>query len=82
MEESICLQRVKWWAQGHIIFNLLVLTETGGICISPRPSAPGAEIKPAMPMRPFLGVDPVLMDPHTVSKSFIPLLHTSAFGSL
>ncbi|CAH1793084.1 unnamed protein product [Owenia fusiformis] len=37
-------------------------TETGGICISPRPSAPGAEIKPAMPMRPFFGIDPVLVD--------------------
>ncbi|XP_064599985.1 acetyl-coenzyme A synthetase 2-like, mitochondrial [Liolophura sinensis] len=37
-------------------------TETGGICISPRPSAPGAEIRSGMPMRPFFGIDPVLMD--------------------
>ncbi|XP_013387971.1 acetyl-coenzyme A synthetase 2-like, mitochondrial [Lingula anatina] len=37
-------------------------TETGGILISPRPSAPGAEIRPGMPMRPFFGVDPVLLN--------------------
>ncbi|KAK7504191.1 hypothetical protein BaRGS_00004495 [Batillaria attramentaria] len=37
-------------------------TETGGICISPRPSTPGAHIEPAMPMRPFFGIDPVLVD--------------------
>ncbi|CAG5133927.1 unnamed protein product, partial [Candidula unifasciata] len=38
-------------------------TETGGICISPRPSEIGAEIKPAMPMRPMLGIDLALVDP-------------------
>ncbi|KAL4237994.1 Acetyl-coenzyme A synthetase 2-like [Mactra antiquata] len=38
-------------------------TETGGIAITPRPSAPDAEIRPAMPMRPFFGIEPVLMDP-------------------
>ncbi|XP_041352738.1 acetyl-coenzyme A synthetase 2-like, mitochondrial isoform X2 [Gigantopelta aegis] len=37
-------------------------TETGGICISPRPSDPGAEIKPAMPMRPFFGIDLALVN--------------------
>nr|XP_031529374.1 acetyl-coenzyme A synthetase 2-like, mitochondrial isoform X2 [Vicugna pacos] len=37
-------------------------TETGGICISPRPSEEGAEIIPAMAMRPFFGIVPVLMD--------------------
>ncbi|XP_041106091.1 acetyl-coenzyme A synthetase 2-like, mitochondrial [Polyodon spathula] len=37
-------------------------TETGGICISPRPSEQGAEIVPAMAMRPFFGIQPVLMD--------------------
>ncbi|XP_046545068.1 acetyl-coenzyme A synthetase 2-like, mitochondrial [Haliotis rubra] len=37
-------------------------TETGGISLAPRPSAPGAEIIPAMPMRPFFGIEPVLMD--------------------
>ncbi|KAK2141361.1 hypothetical protein LSH36_1111g01020 [Paralvinella palmiformis] len=35
-------------------------TETGGICITPRPSAARAEIKPGMPMRPFLGIEPVI----------------------
>ncbi|BFZ12264.1 hypothetical protein BsWGS_15303 [Bradybaena similaris] len=38
-------------------------TETGGICISPRPSEIGAEIKPAMPMRPMFGIDLALVDP-------------------
>ncbi|XP_039077743.1 acetyl-coenzyme A synthetase 2-like, mitochondrial isoform X2 [Hyaena hyaena] len=37
-------------------------TETGGICIAPRPSEEGAEILPAMAMRPFYGIIPVLMD--------------------
>jgi len=44
-----------------------MFVETGGIAITPRPSAPGAEIRPAMPMRPFFGIDPVLLDPVTVS---------------
>uniref|UniRef100_A0A3P8W1C7 acetate--CoA ligase n=1 Tax=Cynoglossus semilaevis TaxID=244447 RepID=A0A3P8W1C7_CYNSE len=37
-------------------------TETGGICIAPRPSQPDAEIVPGMAMRPFFGIKPVLMD--------------------
>ncbi|XP_032882360.1 acetyl-coenzyme A synthetase 2-like, mitochondrial [Amblyraja radiata] len=37
-------------------------TETGGICIAPRPAAKDAEIVPAMAMRPFFGINPVLMD--------------------
>ncbi|XP_032072369.1 acetyl-coenzyme A synthetase 2-like, mitochondrial isoform X1 [Thamnophis elegans] len=37
-------------------------TETGGICIAPRPSEEGAEIIPAIAMRPFYGITPVLMD--------------------
>lgn len=36
--------------------------ETGGICISPKPSDPDAEIIPGMAMRPFFGIEPVLMD--------------------
>ncbi|WAR19899.1 ACS2L-like protein [Mya arenaria] len=40
-------------------------TETGGIAITPRPSSPDAEIRPAMPMRPFFGIEPVLLDPVT-----------------
>ncbi|XP_056147397.1 acetyl-coenzyme A synthetase 2-like, mitochondrial [Lampris incognitus] len=36
-------------------------TETGGICIAPRPAEQGAEIVPAMAMRPFFGIQPVLM---------------------
>ena len=45
----------------------LIYVETGGICITPRPSSPGAEIIPAMPMRPFFGIEPVLKDPESVS---------------
>lgn len=37
-------------------------TETGGVCLSPRPSARGAEIIPGMPMRPMYGIEPVLLD--------------------
>ncbi|XP_061668605.1 acetyl-coenzyme A synthetase 2-like, mitochondrial isoform X2 [Syngnathoides biaculeatus] len=37
-------------------------TETGGICIAPRPSEPNAEIVPGMAMRPFFGIQPALMD--------------------
>ncbi|XP_054826408.1 acetyl-coenzyme A synthetase 2-like, mitochondrial isoform X1 [Eublepharis macularius] len=37
-------------------------TETGGICIAPRPSNPGAEILPAAAMRPLFGISPALMD--------------------
>ena len=37
-------------------------TETGGICISPRPSEVGASIVPGMAMRPLLGMNPVLLD--------------------
>lgn len=40
----------------------LRLPETGGICISPKPSDPDAEIVPGMAMRPFFGINPVLMD--------------------
>ncbi|XP_034041048.1 acetyl-coenzyme A synthetase 2-like, mitochondrial [Thalassophryne amazonica] len=36
-------------------------TETGGICIAPRPAEDGAPIVPAMAMRPFFGIQPVLM---------------------
>ncbi|XP_068931631.1 acetyl-coenzyme A synthetase 2-like, mitochondrial isoform X1 [Petaurus breviceps papuanus] len=37
-------------------------TETGGICIAPRPSEEGAEIIPGMAMRPFFGITPILVD--------------------
>ncbi|KAM8738795.1 acetyl-coenzyme A synthetase 2-like, mitochondrial [Acanthopagrus schlegelii] len=36
-------------------------TETGGICIAPRPAEEDAPIVPAMAMRPFFGIQPVLM---------------------
>ncbi|KAK2490894.1 hypothetical protein MC885_006794, partial [Smutsia gigantea] len=49
--ESRCTLVDTWWQ-----------TETGGICIAPRPSEEGAEILPGMAMRPFFGIVPVLMD--------------------
>ncbi|KAL7873810.1 hypothetical protein AOLI_G00128810 [Acnodon oligacanthus] len=36
-------------------------TETGGVCIAPRPAEKGAEIRPAMAMRPFFGIQPALI---------------------
>ncbi|CAL8367868.1 acetyl-coenzyme A synthetase 2-like, mitochondrial [Gadus morhua] len=36
-------------------------TETGGVCIAPHPAEDGAPIVPAMAMRPFYGVEPVLL---------------------
>ncbi|XP_051662471.1 acetyl-coenzyme A synthetase 2-like, mitochondrial isoform X3 [Manacus candei] len=49
--ETRCPVVDTWWQ-----------TETGGICISPRPSNPGAEILPGMAMRPFFGISPTLLD--------------------
>ncbi|NXJ97710.1 ACS2L synthetase, partial [Corythaixoides concolor] len=49
--EGRCTVVDTWWQ-----------TETGGICIAPRPSEEKAEIVPAMAMRPFFGIVPVLMD--------------------
>ncbi|XP_078090476.1 acetyl-coenzyme A synthetase 2-like, mitochondrial [Mustelus asterias] len=37
-------------------------TETGGICIAPRPAGRDAKIVPTMAMRPFFGIEPVLVD--------------------
>ncbi|XP_078016650.1 acetyl-coenzyme A synthetase 2-like, mitochondrial [Epinephelus lanceolatus] len=36
-------------------------TETGGVCITPRPADEGAPIIPTMAMRPFFGIQPDLM---------------------
>lgn len=41
---------------------LFFSSETGGICISPRPSNPGDEILPGMAMRPFFGISPSVLD--------------------
>ncbi|XP_042235478.1 acetyl-coenzyme A synthetase 2-like, mitochondrial isoform X2 [Homarus americanus] len=51
--EKRCVLTDTWWQ-----------TETGGIMISPRPSAPDAPVYPGMPMRPMFGVNPVLCDPN------------------
>lgn len=39
-----------------------VFSETGGVCISPTPAEPGAEIIPGMAMRAFFGIQPALVD--------------------
>ncbi|XP_049632202.1 acetyl-coenzyme A synthetase 2-like, mitochondrial [Suncus etruscus] len=49
--DSKCTLVDTWWQ-----------TETGGICIAPRPSEEGAEILSGMAMRPFFGIVPVLLD--------------------
>uniref|UniRef100_A0AC11B6U5 Acyl-CoA synthetase short chain family member 1 n=1 Tax=Ovis aries TaxID=9940 RepID=A0AC11B6U5_SHEEP len=56
-----------WWQTGLVVqkgpgCSLQRSPETGGICISPRPSEEGAEILPCMAMRPLFGIVPVLMD--------------------
>lgn len=37
-------------------------TETGGVLIAPTPKRPQDEIVPAMPMTPFFGINPVIID--------------------
>ena len=49
--------------------------ETGGVCIAPRPAEEGAEIVPAMAMRPFFGIEPVLMgEKVTITHILVPVL--------
>ena len=55
-----CVVVDTWWQ-----------TETGGICICPRPSAPGAEIRPGMPMRPMYGIWPAILD----EKVYLTIFH-------
>ncbi|XP_074673528.1 acetyl-coenzyme A synthetase 2-like, mitochondrial isoform X3 [Strix aluco] len=51
------------WVKKYDRSSLKTLgSETGGICIAPRPSEEKAEIVPAMAMRPFFGIVPMLMD--------------------
>ncbi|CAK6984067.1 acetyl-coenzyme A synthetase 2-like%2C mitochondrial, partial [Scomber scombrus] len=52
-------------------------TETGGVCIAPRPAEEGAPIIPAMAMRPFFGIQPALM-----GEKGDPLSGNSVSGSL
>ena len=37
-------------------------TETGGVAIAPRPSAPAAPLSPSKPQRPMFGMKPELLD--------------------
>ena len=48
-------------------------TETGGVALAPRPSAPDAPLAPSKPQRPMFGMKPVLLD-EKVSKlsTFFP----------
>lgn len=57
----------RWFERNFIVLSSVVIrwvcvTETGGILIAPRPSEPGAVIRPAMPMRPFFGIEPAIMN--------------------
>uniref|UniRef100_A0AAY4E9X4 Propionate--CoA ligase n=1 Tax=Denticeps clupeoides TaxID=299321 RepID=A0AAY4E9X4_9TELE len=50
------------WVKKYDRSSLKTLgSETGGVCIAPRPSEEGAEIRAAMAMRPFFGIQPSLM---------------------
>lgn len=44
-------------------YNSLNIAETGCVCLAPRPSAPNDPVLPAMPMRPFYGIKPHLINP-------------------
>ena len=60
-----------WWQTGrelHIITFYKCETfsifspETGGIAITPYPAPSGSRHKPGFPMKPFFGVEPVIVD--------------------
>ena len=48
-----------------------LLTETGGISISPQPGPKDGSLKPGCPMRPFFGVEPVLTNEEVTVISYI-----------
>ena len=57
-------------------------TETGGICISPRPSEEGAEIVRGKAMRPMFGIQPALVDEKVLNLFFFHTRHRSYNFSL
>uniref|UniRef100_A0A673XNA7 Propionate--CoA ligase n=1 Tax=Salmo trutta TaxID=8032 RepID=A0A673XNA7_SALTR len=59
----LLLKYEESWVKKYDRSSLKTLgSETGGVCIAPRPAEEGAEIVPAMAMRPFFGIQPVLME--------------------
>ncbi|PIK49635.1 putative acetyl-coenzyme A synthetase 2-like, mitochondrial [Apostichopus japonicus] len=52
---------ILWILGGKQVRRTCLVSETGAICISPRPSAPNAEIRHG-PMRPFFGINPQLLN--------------------
>ena len=59
--EALLMYQFVLFISGHHA-TLFIISETGGICIAPCPAEPGAPILPAIAMRPFYGIGPVLLD--------------------
>ncbi|XP_052385961.1 acetyl-coenzyme A synthetase 2-like, mitochondrial isoform X2 [Carassius gibelio] len=58
----LLLKHEENWVKKYDRSSLKTLaSETGGVCIAPLPAEPGAEIRPAMAMRPFFGIQPALL---------------------
>ncbi|KAJ3610934.1 hypothetical protein NHX12_023024, partial [Muraenolepis orangiensis] len=55
-------------------------TETGGICIAPHPAEEGAKIIPAMAMRPFFSVEPVLLGDKVIGDKPWPGMARTIYG--
>ena len=64
--ENLCHQmciHIHYVNVGYSLYMYSIpFTETGGISIAPRPSPNNQTPKPGFPMRPFFGIEPVLVD--------------------
>lgn len=58
----MCIHTCKWMSSNSLYMYSIPFTETGGISIAPRPSPNNQTPKPGFPMRPFFGIEPVLVD--------------------
>ena len=66
--EKRCPIADTWWQ-----------TETGGACITPLPSAKDAIIKPAIAMRPFFGINAVLLNDKVFCILFSIIINLNIF---